>query len=225
MTALPPNNTWTSERVEQLKKLWSQGLPTVEIGELLGVTKNSVVGKVHRLNLTKRQLSSKNPPSAKESQSPKKSAPKEKEKEKEKEQQPPKEEPKIVEKAKKEHHHKTEHPDIVPRPPKKKSFAESKNIQSMLMDSLPQHELEIIENKPRDKSKIHVSIDIQAFKKSQKIKEKRKGIQLHNIKSSQCHWPIGDPDDYEFHFCGEPSISDSPYCQEHMDQAYQKNSK
>lgn len=46
---------WTSERIKVLMGLWEEGLPTSEIGRRLGVTKNSVVGKVHRLGLKKRQ--------------------------------------------------------------------------------------------------------------------------------------------------------------------------
>ena len=48
-------NEWTPERTEALVKLWEQGLPTAEIGQRLGVTKNAVIGKVHRLGLPKRQ--------------------------------------------------------------------------------------------------------------------------------------------------------------------------
>ena len=45
---------WTDEMVEGLKKMWKQGLTTNEIAKNLGVSKNSIVGKVHRLNLTAR---------------------------------------------------------------------------------------------------------------------------------------------------------------------------
>ena len=45
---------WTSKRVSALIALWSEGLSTSEIGGRLGVTKNAVVGKVHRLGLPKR---------------------------------------------------------------------------------------------------------------------------------------------------------------------------
>ncbi|MGB0747970.1 MAG: GcrA family cell cycle regulator [Magnetospiraceae bacterium] len=45
---------WTEERIETLKELWTDGLPAGEIGRRLGVTKNAVVGKVHRLGLPKR---------------------------------------------------------------------------------------------------------------------------------------------------------------------------
>lgn len=45
---------WTPERVEQLGKLWTEGLSTAEIGRRLGITKNAVVGKAHRLALEPR---------------------------------------------------------------------------------------------------------------------------------------------------------------------------
>jgi GcrA cell cycle regulator len=53
---------WTDERVELLKKLWNDGLSASQIaGELGSVTRNAVIGKVHRLGLSGR---AKNPGSA-----------------------------------------------------------------------------------------------------------------------------------------------------------------
>jgi GcrA cell cycle regulator len=47
--------TWTDERVELLKKLWSDGLSASRIAaEIGGVTRNAVIGKVHRLGLSGR---------------------------------------------------------------------------------------------------------------------------------------------------------------------------
>lgn len=46
--------TWTPERVEQLTRLWDEGLPAAEIGRRLGLTKNAVIGKVHRIALSPR---------------------------------------------------------------------------------------------------------------------------------------------------------------------------
>tara|TARA_Y100001970_G_scaffold294331_1_gene450792 strand:+ start:100590 stop:101003 length:414 start_codon:yes stop_codon:yes gene_type:complete len=46
--------TWTPERVDQLRKLWDEGLTTSEIGKNIGVSKNAVVGKAHRLELPSR---------------------------------------------------------------------------------------------------------------------------------------------------------------------------
>jgi GcrA cell cycle regulator len=46
---------WTDERVELLKKLWSEGLSARQIADQLGgVTRNAVIGKVHRLGLSGR---------------------------------------------------------------------------------------------------------------------------------------------------------------------------
>jgi GcrA cell cycle regulator len=50
--------SWTDERVELLKKLWSEGLSASQIaGELGGITRNAVIGKVHRLGLSGRAKS------------------------------------------------------------------------------------------------------------------------------------------------------------------------
>lgn len=46
--------SWTDEKIEDLKKLWAKGLSTAEIGRELGVSKNAVVGKSHRLGLKPR---------------------------------------------------------------------------------------------------------------------------------------------------------------------------
>jgi len=50
--------SWTDERVELLKKLWADGLSASQIaGELGGITRNAVIGKVHRLGLSGRAKS------------------------------------------------------------------------------------------------------------------------------------------------------------------------
>ena len=46
---------WTDERVELLKRLWSEGLSASQIAaQIGGVTRNAVIGKVHRLGLSGR---------------------------------------------------------------------------------------------------------------------------------------------------------------------------
>ncbi|MEK7511097.1 MAG: GcrA family cell cycle regulator [Patescibacteria group bacterium] len=51
---------WTDERVELLKKLWQDGLSGDQIAKQLGgVTRNAVIGKVHRLGLSGRATPSK----------------------------------------------------------------------------------------------------------------------------------------------------------------------
>ena len=51
--------SWTDDRVEILKKLWVEGQSASQIAkELGGVTRNAVIGKVHRLGLSNRATSS-----------------------------------------------------------------------------------------------------------------------------------------------------------------------
>ena len=45
---------WDENNVGRLKELWDQGLPTAQIGKLIGFTKNAVVGKAHRIGLERR---------------------------------------------------------------------------------------------------------------------------------------------------------------------------
>ncbi|RAI60851.1 GcrA family cell cycle regulator [Roseicella frigidaeris] len=45
---------WTAEAIDQLRSLWAEGHSTAEIGRRMGISKNAVVGKAHRLNLPAR---------------------------------------------------------------------------------------------------------------------------------------------------------------------------
>ena len=51
--------SWNQQKVEDLKKLWNEGVATSRIGEQLGFTKNAVIGKAFRLGLERRQNSRK----------------------------------------------------------------------------------------------------------------------------------------------------------------------
>ena len=54
--------SWNDERVELLKKLWSEGLSASQIATELGeVTRNAVIGKVHRLGLSGRAKAAPTP--------------------------------------------------------------------------------------------------------------------------------------------------------------------
>jgi GcrA cell cycle regulator len=57
---------WDDAAIERLQSLWAEGLSASIIGERMGVSKNSIIGKAHRLDLSKRpdpvkKLSSEGP--------------------------------------------------------------------------------------------------------------------------------------------------------------------
>ena len=55
MVNAPPRETWPDDRIGQLAKLWSEGLTASQIAERMGgISRNSVIGKAHRLGLKAR---------------------------------------------------------------------------------------------------------------------------------------------------------------------------
>lgn len=75
--------SWTDDRVETLKKMWGEGQSASQIAkELGGVTRNAVIGKVHRLGLSNRTTGAtkpaaeKKPAAARPAAKPKPAAPK-----------------------------------------------------------------------------------------------------------------------------------------------------
>ena len=64
--------SWTDERVELLKKMWTGGQSASQIAkELGGVTRNAVIGKVHRLGLSNRTTTGTSSKTAKSNGKPK----------------------------------------------------------------------------------------------------------------------------------------------------------
>ena len=47
--------TWSTDLFERLTKLWAEGKSAREIGDTLGISKNAVIGKAHRLGLERRR--------------------------------------------------------------------------------------------------------------------------------------------------------------------------
>lgn len=145
---------WTDEKVEQLRQLWAQGLTANEIAKKLDVTKNAIVGKVHRLCLTARPspIKSKNP------------------------EQP------------------VENPE-----------------QAVAIETECEGQTVKVAEE--------VDLTSQAATKSEK---EHTNIKLVNLDSHTCRWPIGDPRDDDFCFCGKKVRSGQTYCDEHSMMAYVK---
>ena len=48
------NFVWDEDKLNKLKKLWDEGLPITKIGNEIGVSRNAIAGKAHRMWLPKR---------------------------------------------------------------------------------------------------------------------------------------------------------------------------
>jgi GcrA cell cycle regulator len=44
---------------------------------------------------------------------------------------------------------------------------------------------------------------------------------IATLERNDCRWPIGDPRQPDFHFCGAPKLPDRPYCEIHWRMAFQ----
>ena len=173
---------WTDKMVEDLRIMWKQGLTTGEIGRRLNVSKNSVIGKVHRLQLDARPSPIKRkeqtgdlfeqPPQKKE----KKSAP---------------------EKEKKA---KTIPPTVIEREPAKPVVEKKAEPQEKSIDDLGKFFL----------------------KQPSVSKEYNGNAKLTDLDNHTCRWPLGDPKDENFHFCGRKVRIGQTYCEEHSALAYVK---
>ena len=152
---------WNDERVELLKKLWADGLSASQIaGRLGGVTRNAVIGKVHRLGLSGRATSSRSSsPRPRRTQAPRQ--------------------------------HRA--PSLV--------FATRGNLALK-----PEYESEP-EPLPAAVQELVIPLHERAS--------------ILTLKESMCHWPIGDPGEEEFHFCGRKAGNSMPYCEHHARMAYQ----
>jgi hypothetical protein len=51
-------------------------------------------------------------------------------------------------------------------------------------------------------------------------KAKRKLITTITLTNDTCRWPLGDPADSDFHYCGELPLIGQPYCDRHDAQSY-----
>ena len=152
---------WTDERVELLKKLWADGLSASQIaGRLGGVTRNAVIGKVHRLGLSGRATSSRS------------SAPR----------------------PRRNH---------IPRQHRAPSLTFGTRGNLALK---PSYEAEY-EPVPAPVEELVIPLHERAS--------------ILTLKESMCRWPIGDPSEEDFHFCGRKKVGTLPYCEHHARMAYQ----
>jgi GcrA cell cycle regulator len=143
--------SWTEERVALLRKLWAEGLSASQIAkQLTGVTRNAVIGKVHRLGLAGRATPSR-----------------------------PAKRPVRASRPR------------VMGPSAPRSLRPPSSVPSVIIPDL--EPLRLDDGRPAN---------------------------VLTLNESMCKFPIGDPTDPSFAFCGRGSAS-GPYCSDHARLAYQ----
>ncbi|MBM3545883.1 MAG: hypothetical protein FJX54_02930 [Alphaproteobacteria bacterium] len=66
----------------------------------------------------------------------------------------------------------------------------------------------------------HKKRKLTAELQEQQVPLKAASNSLIDLGRACCAWPIGDPKNADFHFCGTPTDSRSPYCLAHREKAY-----
>ncbi|WP_439154594.1 GcrA family cell cycle regulator [Yoonia sp.] len=187
--------SWTDERVETLKKMWGEGQSASQIAkELGGVTRNAVIGKVHRLGLSNRAGSNGA------------AAPAAKPAPKEKPAVTTKPAPKAPAKAK---------PAQLPTVTEKEELDENGIPISAARRAI------IPAGQPLPPQPSANEISPEALAKVSEIEKKAKRLTLMELTEKTCKWPVGDPATDDFWFCGLTVQQGKPYCEAHVGVAFQ----
>ena len=184
--------SWTDERVELLKKMWGEGQSASQIAkELGGVTRNAVIGKVHRLGLSNRAGAAG--PAAKPEAKP-----------------APKPEAKPAPKA-------APKPAPAPKSAEPEVVMETK---SATPPASPRRQI-IPAGQPLPPQPSANEISPEALAKVNAVEKKAKKLTLMELTEKTCKWPVGDPATPNFWFCGLPVQQGKPYCEAHVGVAFQ----
>ena len=205
--------SWTEERIDRLKAMWTKGATASQIAEELGgVSRNAVIGKAHRLGLESRPSPVK-PGEEKEKKAPAKAAAAA---------------PKTAKPA--------PAPKAAPAPTApREPAAEAPRAAAPAADARPQR------SQPGGTTMQYRSVgpggfirqgpgDTQApippapprrlvpAKPSAEVADK---TSLLDLNDRLCRWPMGHPGEPDFHFCGDQANPGYPYCVAHCGVAYQ----
>jgi GcrA cell cycle regulator len=186
--------SWTDERVETLKKMWAEGQSASQIAkELGGVTRNAVIGKVHRLGLSNRvggggvaeaeddaTPATKPEPTARPAE-PARSA------------------------------------DPAPRPAPERPVPAT----GATITPIPLRKAIIPAGQPLPPQPSANEISPEVLASVREVEKHAKKLTLMELTERTCKWPIGDPATEDFWFCGLQSLPGKPYCEAHVGVAFQ----
>lgn len=177
---------WTDERVELLSKLWSEGLSASQIAtQLGGVTRNAVIGKVHRLKLEgrARPASAGIMATAEDLNTV------------------------IVEED------ETVVEETVALPASLRVVATAAASRpAPRMEGATAFKIEPVEEVVIGQTELRVPGEVVPISRN---------LTLVQLSDRTCKWPLGDPLQADFRFCGNHSNDASPYCAYHARLAFQ----
>ncbi len=190
--------SWSDERVEKLKKMWGEGQSASQIAkELGGVTRNAVIGKVHRLGLSNRSGSGGGAAASESTDSAKPAA-------------------KTRGKAK---------PAAKAASGAAAGTARAADAADSAAKPAPapagRGRTIVPAGQPLPPQPSANEIDPEALAKVSAIEKKAKKLTLMELTERTCKWPVGDPATEDFWFCGLPVQSGKPYCEAHVGVAFQ----
>jgi len=203
--------SWTDERVELLKQMWADGKSASQIAKELGsVTRNAVIGKVHRLGLSSRGGDATAAPSAEPAKpaaapAPEAAAPAAPEP------AAPAAAPALEPAA--------ETPQPAPAASAEPARPAAQTAPNVTV--IPGRRPVVPAGQPLPPQPSANEISPEALANVREVEKTAKKLTLMELTERTCKWPIGDPATDEFWFCGLPSVAGKPYCEAHVSVAFQ----
>jgi GcrA cell cycle regulator len=179
--------SWTDERVDKLKELWAEGMSASQIAKVMGgVTRNAVIGKVHRLGLSNRGGPL------------------------------PEDAARLV-----------EPPPVKPAPAAAAPAPEpaAPAATAPAEEALPapaRRTPPVIRDATQPRAPGAPTPEEEAARATlAEIEKFAKRVGLLELTERTCKWPIGDPTEEDFAFCGLAAVPGKPYCHYHVAVAFQ----
>lgn len=194
---------WTDDRVETLKRMWGEGASASTIAkELGGVTRNAVIGKVHRLGLSNRNPEGARVEAVEPEAEPAATTP-----------QPPVLEQKSAVATPRASVEEPEEEDDDDEPRTMAAVPHGTNVTSLRKP--------LMAGQPLPPQPSANEISPEALAKVNAVEKTARKISLMELTERTCKWPIGDPATEKFWFCGLPTQAGKPYCEAHVSVAFQ----
>jgi GcrA cell cycle regulator len=194
--------SWTDERVETLKKMWGEGQSASQIAkELGGVTRNAVIGKVHRLGLSNRVGGKAEDDDAGDATAAPVST--------------------AAPRADASARPATPLSDARPAEPRPAPERAAPASGGATVTPLPIRKAIIPAGQPLPPQPSANEISPETLASVREVEKRAMKLSLMELTERTCKWPIGDPATEDFWFCGLPTQAGKPYCDAHVSVAFQ----